>query len=201
MSTESAKYYTTTHPSIRYLSLSDTIPFSELLSLAHKIQQLFAYLASTEPPTTKAGPPFFRYVAIPVGMGASQPTDMEVGIPVPEGFSLSALSSSEGSPDASKFEVKTLPAGSYFETVHVGAPKTLMDATREYLQHADKEGVEFDVQKAKPGSLTKRDEGGDGKAETQVKDRWAARLEWYESDPEVVKDVNEWKTRLSYKLK
>ena len=43
-------------------------------------------------------------------------------------------------------------------------------------------------------------EMGDGKDDdAELKDRWAARLEWYESDPAVVKDVREWRT--CFKLK
>jgi hypothetical protein len=37
-------------------------------------------------------------------------------------------------------------------------------------------------------------------AEREQVDRWAARLEWYESDPEVVSQ-KEWRTRLSFRLR
>lgn len=133
-------------------------------------------------------------------MGRNQLVDMEVGVPVPEGFDSSALDSSDGAISGEVPEVKYLPAGTYLETLHIGAPNTLMDATRKYLQYAEREGTEFHVQKGAEGSLTERDRGGDGETETQVKDQWAARLEWYESDPAVIEE-NRWRTRLSFKLK
>ena len=200
MATDKPKYYTTTHTAIPYICFSSSIPFSELPTLAHKIPQLFSILASTTPTTPLTGPPFFRYVAIPVGMRSNQLVDMEVGVPVPDNFSLSAP---DNSPDINSagLELKSLPAGTYLETIHIGAPSTLMDATRKYLQYAEKKGLEFDVQKADEGSLTDRDRGGDGKEDSELKDWWAARLEWYESDPAVVKDEREWRTWLSFKLK
>ena len=199
MSTDKAKYYTTTHASIPYLCHASSIPLADLPTLAHKIPQLFAFLAATTPPTTPAGPPFFRYVAIPIGMGHNQLVDMEVGVPVPKGFSLAGINSSSYA-DTSMFEVKSLPSGTYLETIHIGAPITLIDATRRYLQYSEEEGVEFDVQKSSSGILSKRDEGGDGEVRTQMKDRWVARIEYYESDPAVV-DEREWRTRLSFKLR
>ena len=200
MATDKPKYFTTNHPQIPYICFSSSIPFSELPTLAHKIPQLFAILASTTPPSPLTGPPFFRYITIPVGMRDNQLVNMEVGVPVPENFELSALDSSNDAATG-PLELKSLPAGTYLETIHVGATSTLLDATREYLQYAEKEGLEFDVQKADEGSLTDRDRGGDGKEDTELKDRWAARLEWYESDPKVVKDEREWRTWLSFKLR
>lgn len=200
MSTIESKYYTITHPPVPYICFSSSIPFSQLPTLAQKIPQLFAILASTTPPTTPTGPPFFHYVAIPAGMGRNQLVDMEVGVPVPEGFELSALDSPDGAISGEVPEVKYLPVGTYLETIHVGAPSTLMEATRKYLQYAEKQGLEFDVWMGAEGSLTERDKGGDGEIKTQLKDRWAARLEWYQSDPAVVEE-DRWRTRLSFKLK
>ena len=196
MASSDGKYAVVHHPPITYLSYSATLPFSALPTLAHKIPLLYKVMQSTTPPTEPTGPPFFRYIAIPINMAGESMVEMEVGRPVPETFQLPEL----GQEDLT-LEVKILPEGDYLETVHVGSPQTLMEATQCLLEYAERQGIEFDVLKAQPEKLGQGYRGSDEQIETETVDRWKVRLEWYESDPSVVKDVNEWRTRLSFKIK
>jgi effector-binding domain-containing protein len=78
-------------------------------------------------------------------------------------------------------EVRTgvLPAGRYATVLHTGHPDTLVTATRDLLQWASARTLEWDA---------------DGK-------RWGCRLEEYLSDPAEVPDMNEWQTRLAFRLR
>jgi hypothetical protein len=119
-------------------------------------------------------------------MQASQLIEVDVGLPVPEDF---ALPNAKAESD---IKLKTLPEGTYLETVTIGPPSNLAHATRKLRDYAAQEGMEFDVSSHESSA-----EGG----KMEERSVWASRNEWYESDPEVVKDVNEWRTRLSFKLK
>ena len=78
-------------------------------------------------------------------------------------------------------EIRTgrLPAGRYATVVHTGHPDTLVTATRDLLQWASARNLEWDA---------------DGT-------RWGCRLEEYLSDPAEVPDMNEWQTRLAFRLR
>lgn len=75
-----------------------------------------------------------------------------------------------------------LPAGRYLETTHHGHPDELQQATAELLAYADREGLTFDIAASSAG------------------ERWAARLEYYLTDPDDQPDMAEWDTTLSFKL-
>lgn len=79
--------------------------------------------------------------------------------------------------------VGALPAGRYVVTRHHGHPAGLEQATRELLTWADQQGLEFDQWDAPEGHA------------------WAARTEWYWSDPVEVPDLNDWDTDLAFKLR
>src|SRR3954453_3140641 len=74
-----------------------------------------------------------------------------------------------------------LPAGRYLQTVHRGHPDALERATAELLTHAEAHGLTFDV------------------VEDRTGERWAARLEFYLTDPSEEPDLNVWETRLAFK--
>ena len=78
-------------------------------------------------------------------------------------------------------EIRTgvLPAGRYATVVHLGHPDTLVTATRDLLQWASARGLEWDA---------------DGNT-------WGCRLEEYLSDPAEVPDMNQWQTRLAFRLR
>ena len=72
-----------------------------------------------------------------------------------------------------------LPAGRYATVVHTGHPDTLVTATRDLLDWAAERGFDWDA---------------DGNT-------WGCRLEEYLSDPDEVPDMNEWQTRLAFRLR
>jgi effector-binding domain-containing protein len=72
-----------------------------------------------------------------------------------------------------------LPAGRYATVVHTGHPDTLVTATRDLLDWAAERGFDWDA---------------DGNT-------WGCRLEEYLSDPDDVPDMNEWQTRLAFRLR
>jgi effector-binding domain-containing protein len=72
-----------------------------------------------------------------------------------------------------------LPAGRYATVLHTGHPDSLESATRELLEWAAGRDLKWDA---------------DG-------DRWGCRLEEYLSDPAGVPDMNQWQTRLAFRLR
>ena len=78
--------------------------------------------------------------------------------------------------------VGELSAGRYLETTYHGHPDGLLQATSDLLAHADAQGLAFD------------------KADSPTGERWAARLEYYLSDPDDQPDMTQWDTVLSFKL-
>ena len=81
-----------------------------------------------------------------------------------------------------RVSIGELPAGRYLETTYHGHPDGLLQATSDLLAHADANGLTFD------------------KADSPRGERWAARLEFYLSDPSDQPDMTQWDTTLSFKL-
>ena len=79
--------------------------------------------------------------------------------------------------------VGELPAGRYLETTFHGHPDGLLQATGDLLAYADAQGLTFDSTDSPQG------------------ERWAARLEYYLSDPDEEPDMTQWDTTLSFKLR
>jgi effector-binding domain-containing protein len=79
-------------------------------------------------------------------------------------------------------EVGTLPAGRYATTRHVGHPDGLYAATVGLLTWAGQEGLRFDKHPSEQGEV------------------WANRVEWFESNPVEQPDMDQWVTRLTFKL-
>jgi hypothetical protein len=75
-----------------------------------------------------------------------------------------------------------LPAGNYLETTHHGHPDSLQQATADLLAYADEQDLRFDRRDSPAG------------------DQWAARLEYYLTDPDDEPDMTQWDTTLSFKL-
>jgi DNA gyrase inhibitor GyrI len=97
--------------------------------------------------------------------------EVEVGVPV--------ASSVDGD---DRVLAGVIPGGRYGSLVHTGHPSELMDATRVLLEWADKEGLAWDH------------------VETADGDRWTARLELYETDPDDEPDMSKWVTQLAFRL-
>jgi effector-binding domain-containing protein len=79
-------------------------------------------------------------------------------------------------------EVGTLPAGRYASTRHLGHPDGLYGATVGLLTWAGQEGLRFDKHPSERGEV------------------WANRVEWYETNPVEQPDMDQWVTRLTFKL-
>jgi effector-binding domain-containing protein len=73
-----------------------------------------------------------------------------------------------------------LPAGRYATLQHTGHPSELMAATATLLDWAKGQDLKWDMSGAE--------------------ERWAARLEIYETDPREQPDMNKWETVLAFKL-
>lgn len=71
-----------------------------------------------------------------------------------------------------------LPAGRYATIGHTGHPDELIHVTKRLLDWAAAEGHRFDV----------------------TGDRWAARLEIYETDPAEQPDLSRWQHTLAFRL-
>ncbi len=81
-----------------------------------------------------------------------------------------------------RVRVGELPAGRYLETSYHGHPDGLRQATADLLAYADAQGLTFD------------------KTDLARGERWAARLEYYLSNPDEQPDMTKWDTTLSFKL-
>ena len=100
--------------------------------------------------------------------------DMETKLDLETGVAVSSPVEGDG-----EVRAGTLPAGRYATVVHTGHPDTLVTATRDLLQWAAKHDLDWDA---------------DGNT-------WGCRLEEYLSDPAEVPDMNEWQTRLAFRLR
>jgi effector-binding domain-containing protein len=117
-----------------------------------------------------AGAPFFRYHTIDM----ERELEVEAGVPVPRGSAVPA--------SADEVTAGVLPAGRYATYEHVGHPDQLVQATAELLAWADKQGLNWDRAPGERG------------------EKWGARLEFHESDPDVEPDTSKWVTVLAFRL-
>ena len=86
-------------------------------------------------------------------------------------------------PEEGDVKTGTLPAGRFMSLTWHGHPDQLMTATGMLIGWSRETEQPFD----------QRTEGAD--------DYFACRLEMYETDPDEVPDMNEWDTRLEFKLR
>lgn len=97
--------------------------------------------------------------------------EVEVGVPVP------------GIVDGDdRVLAGLLPAGRYATLRYTGHPDGLLGATGSLQEWAGQQNLTWDV------------------ARTEDGERWAARLEIYETDPAVQPDMNKWVTQLAFRL-
>ena len=101
----------------------------------------------------------------------SREMEVEVGVPV-------------AAPVAGDGQVLagTLPPGRYASVFFTGHPDGLVDATASLLKWAGEQHLSFDVRPTPAG------------------DRWASRLEIYETDPAEEPDMSKWVTQLAFRL-
>jgi effector-binding domain-containing protein len=146
-----------------YAAIPVKVRMEELGSVVPPLTgQVFDWLGARG--ISPAGPPFWRYVVI----------DMDAELELETGVAIA--SSSDG---ATQVRTGVLPAGRYATVTHTGHPDTLVSATRDLLDWAAEQGLEWDA---------------DGNT-------WGCRLEEYLSDPAEVPDMSQWQTRLAFRLR
>ena len=75
-----------------------------------------------------------------------------------------------------------LPAGRYAAVRHLGHYQGLVDATGRLLRWGDEQGLKWDM------------------TQTAAGERWGARIEFYQNDPEEEPDPDKWLTELAFRL-
>jgi effector-binding domain-containing protein len=97
--------------------------------------------------------------------------EVEVGVPV------------ETVPDSDgQVLAGVLPPGRYGALRYTGHPDGLFGATASLVEWAEEHHLTWDVRQTPDG------------------DRWAARLEIYETDPAEEPDMSKWTTQLAFRL-
>jgi RNA polymerase sigma-70 factor, ECF subfamily len=152
-------------PAQPYVAFRRFVTFDRIPEFADHLATVAAYLGRVGQPP--GGPPFFKYNVI----------DMQRGMELEGGFPVTGPVPGDG-----EYFYGELPAGRYATVVYHGSPEGLMDATRDLLDWAGAQGLEFDHRDTPDGDI------------------WACRLEVYRSDPRVVPDWNDWDTELVFKL-
>lgn len=103
--------------------------------------------------------------------------DMDRGLEVEVGVPVAAVMDGDDQVLAG-----VLPAGRYGALWYTGHPDGLLGATASLLTWAAERNLSWDVSQAPDG------------------ERWAARLEIYETDPAVEPDMAKWTTQLAFRL-
>lgn len=149
-----------------FAALRGLVPMDGIPEFADRMPQVWRWLDTVGIKPT--GPAFFRYTLIDM----STALGMEIGWPVTEQLD----------PPCGQMDLisGTLPGGRYVTMLHVGPPETLMQATSDLLDWAQREGLSWDMEE--------RDDG----------EHWACRLEEYLSDADA--DPATWETYLTFKL-
>lgn len=86
-------------------------------------------------------------------------------------------------PADDRFRIDAFPAGRYVTALHTGPFDELEQATAELLAWADDNGIVWDVRNGSKG------------------DEWAARAEFYLSNPDEEPDPEKWQTELAFKVR
>jgi effector-binding domain-containing protein len=134
--------------------------------------QVFAWLSEREIP-----PVWLSEQDIPVGLPFVKYNviDMDREIEVEVGAPVAAVLNGDD-----RVLAAVLPAGRYATLQYTGHPRGLAGATASLQEWAAGQDLTFDVEHAESG------------------DRWAARLEIYETYPDP--DMSKWTTQLSFRL-
>jgi effector-binding domain-containing protein len=103
--------------------------------------------------------------------------DMDRGLEVEVGVPVAAAQAGDD-----RVLAGVLPPGRYATLRFTGHPDGLMGATAALLKWADEQSLTWDVRQTPDG------------------DRWAARLEIYETDPAEEPDMTKWETQLAFRL-
>ncbi|QQR40529.1 GyrI-like domain-containing protein [Devosia rhizoryzae] len=160
-----------------------------LPKITERTAQAYIYVPFTvrmnqmQKPANEGFPQVFAYInqhgLTPIGeafynyrrIDMSSTLDVEAGIAV-----------TAAGPEGGSVRNGVLPAGRFVELSYTGHPDQLMTVTGMLIGWLKETNQKLDV-----------DEKPDG-------DHFACRLEIYESDPDVVPDMNDWVTTLAFKL-
>lgn len=154
----------TERPATPYVAITAKVTMDAIATVVPPLtQEVFAWLQSRE--IAPVGAPFWKYNII----------DMERGLEIEAG-----VATAEPVDGDARVHAGVLPEGRYATLLHVGHPKTLMDATAQLLKWADEQGLTWDVSPSPDG------------------ERWGCRLEIYHDEPG--QDMNEWETELAFRL-
>jgi effector-binding domain-containing protein len=104
--------------------------------------------------------------------------DMDAGLVVEAGVPVDRPAPDE----AGDVRPGTLPAGDYLTTTHHGHPDQLVGVTADLLAWADAQGLTFDQHPSDAGDV------------------WGSRVEFHETDPAVEPAMENWDTRLAFRL-
>lgn len=147
-----------------YAAITATVTMDTIGTVVPPLnQEVFGWLRDHG--IAPAGAPFWKYDVI----------DMERGMVIEAG-----VATAEPVEGDERVRAGVLPGGRYATLLHVGHPRTLMDATARLLTWADDQGLTWDVSQSEAG------------------ERWACRLEIYHSEPG--QDMDEWQTELAFRL-
>jgi effector-binding domain-containing protein len=133
-----------------------------IAAFADRMHEVIGWIAARN--IEPVGAPFFKYDVVDMDDGLV----MEIGFPIEERHS-----------GEEEIVGGVLPAGRYATVTHHGHPDGLLDATRDLLAWAEKEGLAWDANG----------------------NNWTCRLEIYKSDPREVPDLNNWETDLVFRLR
>ncbi len=97
--------------------------------------------------------------------------EVEVGVPIADAISVDE-----------PFHSGVLPAGRYLTSIYTGHPNGLADVTRTLLEWAAAAGISWDM------------------SEDAGCEHWGCRLEEYFWDPMTRPDMNQWQTRLAFRV-
>jgi effector-binding domain-containing protein len=148
-----------------YVGIARSITMQTFSEIADRLPEVFAWLASCGVEPVDA--PFFKYNVIDM----ERELEMEAGVPV-----------AATPPVQGEIFAGVLPAGRYATVTHTGHPDELMEVTRQLLEWAAGEGLEFD------------------KTDLPQGQRWTCRLERLLTNPAEEPDMHKWQTQLLFKL-
>ncbi len=103
--------------------------------------------------------------------------DMDRGLEVEVAVPVAAAMDGDG-----QVLADVLAPGRYATLRYTGHPDGLLGATASLLKWADEQNLTWDVRQTPDG------------------ERWAARLEIYETDPVIEPDMTKWTTQLAFRL-
>lgn len=147
-------------PEQHYVAIRKRVSMAEIgQTLPPLIGDVFAWLAKKG--IQQSGAAFWRYNVVEM----DKKLEIDVAVPV-----ASPVKTDDG------IIADVLPAGIYAMMLHTGHPDELEEATRNLLDWAKKNKVEWKMNG----------------------ERWGGRVEWYYSGPDTEPDMNKWETELAF---